>query len=303
MGRASAGVAMSRHVDSCEVFIDAQVRHEKAMSRIAADQWVPLREFSNEAVLKEVESGWSRLLNKDSTLDYDLWRDARGLPIQFEAQAEINELQAAATAQSEIQRIREESKGFSPRELPFMQSPGFALATPTSSSKQMLKGIEALQKDKIHDEIIERALLNGELNFESGQPIFLAKNSKNQVVRYLKDGAEEPSRARQLFLPVLSGDPDRVAVFKTGREGLHYQSLQLRRGETPSTVIVSGGDESFLKMPAIAEKLEKASKVSRFDGEKPAVVNVIEANQKLAAEQQARAAAEEEKKQLQGLQR
>jgi conjugative relaxase-like TrwC/TraI family protein len=294
LNRVSVGVAMSRHRDSCTVFVDAQARHKAAMLRLAADDWKPLREYRDEECLADVAASWSWASNKDSTLDHGAWVTAQGLPVAARDEADILKIQRNADLlRTEIERIRQKSKtGQAGIELPFMRNKHYEVPSPEVSLEAMVCGVEALQADDIHDDVIKNAIRSGALTFnEDGEPVFCAKNSKGGIVRRTQDRQEREQLGRAAFAPVLEGDQDKVTVVRTGREALHLKSLELRNEATPSTVIVSGGNERVLGMPAVREQIQRSAGMPAREDKKPIEAGcepyIVEESRKAAAEVQA----------------
>lgn len=304
--RKSAGVAMSRHREKCEVFIDKQARHEEAMSRLKTDEWKPLREFTDEECLAQVANKWSRTDNSVSTLDHQNWQNPQGLPVKVQDEADVLTLErASALAQDEIERIRQMSKtGEASLELPFQRAPAYRLPEPELDRAALIRACSRLEDDDIEPEVIEEAFTSGAMSLdEQGEPVFCGRNSDGDLVHVMRDDKAEPTLMRERFAPVLAGDPDRVEVVRSGREALHLQSLQLRAEMRPATVIVSAGDSRSLGMPATRKAIDEAREVKRHDtseaqagaGKEPPIVSENRAQaeaQRIAQEQeQARQAA------------
>lgn len=304
--RNSAGVAMSRHRESCTIFVDRQARHEAAMKPLRVDEWKPLRSYTDKECLADLAKSWSRSDSKASTLDYKNWKDAQGLPVKARDEADVLSLERSAEmARLEIDRIREQSKtGVASIEMPFQRSAAYTLPELRPEQAALERAIEKLQDDGIEPEVIEQAFKSGAMNLnDQGEPVFCARNSQGGLVRVVKDN--EPAKAdlmREQFAPVLPGDPDRVEIVRSGREALHLQSLQLRSERQPSTVIVSGGEDRSLGMPDVRKTIEKSKDLQRHEQEQvqqdkePSIIveNRAQAEaQRIAQEQeQARQAAE-----------
>lgn len=269
--RKSAGVAMSRHRESCEVFVDKQARHELAMSKLKVDEWKPLRSYDDQECIADLTKAWSRDDKSASTLDHQNWTNPAGLPVLARDEADVLTLERSAeVARLEIDRIREQSKtGVASIELPFQRSAAYTLPDMDLSKADLARAIEKLQDDGIEPDVIEHAFKTGAMSLDvQGEPVFCARNSEGSLVRVVKDN--DPSKAdlmREQFAPVLAGDPDRVEIVRTGREALHLQSLQLRSDMHPSTVIVSGGEDRSLGMPHVRKTVDESNDLKRHDHE------------------------------------
>lgn len=86
LSRASAGVAMSRHRDHCEIHIDMQARYESKISMVPADQWHEFSLFTKEECIARMGTSWSTEREKNSTLDFADWQN---LGTKVDAEKEV----------------------------------------------------------------------------------------------------------------------------------------------------------------------------------------------------------------------
>jgi hypothetical protein len=317
LDRASAGVAMSRHRKTCDVYIDTQARYEARMKVTPADAWTPYKDYSAKDCQDDVARTWSRDSVKDSTLDFNNWKSAAGASVDVVQESKILTLEdAGEKARSEIKRIQE-IKTFDKTSfelflrdgtsiklgdtLPFQKADAYKLQEIEAKRESFERGVEPMMEDSIDSEAMKEAHEKGFLRFEEdGKPVYCGRRSEDDALVLLQRDDElmnEPPALRGRFAPVLPGDPDRVKVVRTGREALHLRSLELRelREELkPSTIIVSAGRDSSLAAGQARLAIEKAKNVERHDQKevkKDREPDLVEANRRSA--EQARLAEEQ----------
>jgi len=301
LDRASAGVAMSRHRSSCEIFVDAQARHEARMNVTAADEWKPLSAYTDGECIDDMTRSWSREREKVSTPDYSNWTTPAGGAVDVELQAEIANLKSSVeTARTEIERIRQESKsGIEPLKImPFQQKDRYLLPEIEQRRDAIEAGTTRLVEEGVHGDAVIEAFEEGVLRFnKQGEAVFCGRRQDGGLASQVIDRpGDQPVKSQPLlrdrFAPVLKSTSDRVDVVRSGREALHLRSLQLRQEAQHSTIIISQGRNDRLGLPHIRKAIEEAKHVERHDqrdveaGREPPIV---EANQRLAQEEARRA--------------
>lgn len=298
LDRSAAGFAMSRHRNSCEVFVDAQAKHEARMRVTSADEWKPLSAYTDSECIADIATSWSREREKVSTLDYSNWTTPAGGAVDIELQAKIEAMRSSVSqVKAEIERIRQKSEhGMPLLLLPFQHQPTYLLPEPEQSQEAIEAGVEALIKEGVHEDSINEAFKVGMLIFvDQGASVFCGRRSDGGLANTVieRDGSSagpqtNQPQLRDRFAPVLKGADDRVDVVRTGLEALHLRSLQLRQGAPRSTIVVSHGREDRLGLPHIRELLEKAQHIERHDQReaKSGIGSpIIKDNQQLAQEQ------------------
>lgn len=221
LSRASAGVAMSRHRDHCEVHIDKLARYHSKMAMIAADQWHPFCEFEDAECIARMGTAWSAEREKKSTLDFEDWKS---LGAKVDSKKEVlirasidqkNQLvkQKNAVLQSpgklslaerlsravqESSAIATEKNFTSPAEhllratkdqiivntaLPFQLAKSYELTAPAPSRQSVRDGVERLREKKIGDSVLVEVGKQRFMSFDSdGQPVFLGRRPDDSAL-------------------------------------------------------------------------------------------------------------------------
>lgn len=305
LARDSAGVAMSRHRETCQVFVDRQARYEAKMRQLPADQWQPISKFTDEECLNQLKRGWSAERDKVSTLDYDEWRQAGALVDQkvevLAATVADQAEDARILAMEEIERIRLGHLGKSTtlgdinplKPLMFQLMPQYELKEPKVNAKAAELGVERLRTEISAagvDEATDAAMREaGEAKFltfdKDGVPVFAGRrpNDGKMVLAHMDRDTTHPG-LRGRYPPILLGqDPSRVDIVRTGREAIELRATQLRLDRARSTIIVTGGRSDALALPHVRQQLEQAQLVTRYDTAKEDQSKVSKANAESAA--------------------
>ncbi len=303
--RASAGVAMSRHRDHCEIHVDKLARYQSKMAGLAADQWHPFGEFEDAECIARMGTAWSSEREKKSTLDFESWQSL-GARVdskkEVEIQARVHQknhlteqknavLQKLSMAER-LKRATQESAAIEtdfalPAErllrattgqiivnnpLPFQLAKSYELPTPAPSRQSVGSGIERLREQDIDDSVLAEVERQRFMSFDSaGQPVFLGRRPDDSALVLTLQGSPgqeptpPPQALRHRFPPILHGSPDQLDIVRTGEDALALWSMQERNEEPRSTVIVSGGREEALSLPHVQSLIEKAQTVQRYD--------------------------------------
>jgi conjugative relaxase-like TrwC/TraI family protein len=270
--RQSAYVAMSRHRETCNVYVDRAARHELKMRQTMADDWRPLAEYGDHDCIDDMTTAWSRESKKTAALDYNDWREATGATASAEVEARyLAHRDAYEKALVEIDRIRQDSKegAIELKVLPFQEAETYRLDEIKQELEALKIGAQRLLDDQIGQEVIKEAVSDGFIQFDSeGNAIFGGRRpGDHALVNLASDdmvGKRQPV-LRDRFAPILKGREDLVDVVNTGREALHLRNLQRTIGQPESTIIVTHGKDEALQMPHVREMMAKASNVSRWD--------------------------------------
>lgn len=273
--RAVAGVALSRHKQTCQTYVDKAVRYEAKMREVPADKWKHISGFSDQECLERVTHAWSKQREKNSTLDFTDWKE-RGAKVDTKAEVLIANITAARElASSELNRIRDDSKRpelkqIDPvKELPFQKQKTYELEDPVTPRPVLERSIDRLMQQHIEVDVLMDAHERGFLRFtKDGQPIFCGRRPEDKaLVLIQKDDAKLNSESlRNRYPPILQGDSKRVDVVKTGEEALALWSIQDRAEMARSTVIVTSGNEEALGLQHTRDLIERASECKFHDG-------------------------------------
>lgn len=287
LARDSAGVAMSRHRETCQVFVDRQARYESKMRQTPADQWEPISKFTDEECIGRMTKGWSSEREKCSTLDFDDWRQAGALVDQkvevLAATVSDQAADAKILAEKELERIRKAYLGKTTalgdikplKPLPFQLMPHYELKETKANASAGQRGVERLRAeiseagvDEATDEAMREAGESKFLTFANdGSPVFAGRRPEDgKMVLSHRDGDLNHPGLRSRYPPVLLGqDPSRVDIVRTGREAIELRATQIRLERARSTIIVTGGRSDALALPHVREQLENAQLVTRYD--------------------------------------
>ncbi len=315
LARDSAGVVMSRHRDTCKVYIDKQERYEMKMRNTAADQWHPIKEFTDAECLVKLEKSWSSEREKSSTLDFDQWRQTAAVvdqAIEVKIQESLEKTDAAKElAKREIEKIyngrKDKKLAFEGvqalQPLFYHTGPHFELDELKPNREAAQRGVNILREqigatgvDEATHEAMKQA---GEAKFlsfnEKGDPVFCGRRPDDQkLVMTHIDLAEQKSSLRDRYPPILQGDPSRLDIVRTGKQAIELRSIQIREQLPQSTIVISQGKNDALSYPHVREIAEKAESVQRHDTPK-AEEKMSELNINTAQEQ-ARQAIEQAQK-------
>ena len=324
LARASAGVAMSRHREHCEIHVDMQVRYEAKMATTPADDWHEFSKFEKEECVARMGTSWSGEREKHSTLDFEDWQSL-GARVNAEKETTVqalvdqknklieqkiaalqdpkklslaDRLRLAVTAEKDLGDHRvgqadDESKKLSiqnfasPQErlndlikntktpilvnkpLPFQLSDAYKIDAPKPSKLAISTGIERLRDKEIDDDVITEAGKQGFITFDSdGQSVFLGRRPYDGGLVLALHSTQEDQKTEALrhrYPPILHGDPAQVDIVKTGEDAMALWSIQDRKEEIRSTVIVTSGREEALSLPHVQEVMEKSAVVRRYD--------------------------------------
>lgn len=262
--RASAGVAMSRHRQDCQVYVDRALRYEAKMKNIPADEWHPIRDYKDDDCLGQVARSWSSEREKVSTLDYSQWRHAGGAlwGIEVDIQDEVSLAAIArshANASSELKRIQDARKfqdGLLP--LPFQQARSYVLPKPAPSPVTARVASNRLLDEGVDWKVLEDAREAGFVDFDNDGRLVAYGYRPDGALVHITDGtaASIAPALRHRYPPILRGSShDHVDVVETGKEALALRTVQeyqrqLGLDSPRSTIVVNANNsDDALRMP------------------------------------------------------
>lgn len=270
--RQSAYVAMSRHRETCDVYVDRAKRHELKMRDTFANEWRPLKEYGDDEAIADMTMAWSKESKKAAALDYHGWEAATGATVTPEQEARILELRDSyEKAVVEIDRIRQSSKDgeIELKLMPFQEAETYRLDDLKQDFDVLKAGAQRVLDDHIDQEVVKEAMSSGFMQFEGdGRPNFCGRRPGDQALVSLASDDQMGKRQpilRDRFAPILRGREDLIDVVNTGREALHLRNYQRLIGQPESTIVVSHAKDEALQMPHVREMMAKASNVSRWD--------------------------------------
>lgn len=238
MSRKQTGVAFSRHRDDCQVYIDREARYEAKMRHTAADDWHHISEFSDEECVDRMKASYSKAGDKESTLDFDDWRDSQGVKLYPEGELtlqridELREHMETAKANERAEQI-----------LPFQRESWYELRERDPAQPDQVMAI----RDRLADEGIRGSVMieaekqgfvtydaDGRVSFNGHRPM------DGKVVNRITDGQAEDGALRGRFPPILRGNDKEVHVVRSGQDALALWSNHERQAKPKPTVIVAG---------------------------------------------------------------
>lgn len=262
--RASAGVAMSRHRQDCQVYVDRARRYEAKMKSIPAEEWHPIRDYKDDDCLAQVARSWSSEREKISTLDYSQWRHAGGAlaGIEVGVQEEVSLAaieRSRANASSELKRIQDASRfqdGLLP--LPFQQARSYVLPKPAPSPVTASVASNRLLDEGVDRKVLEEAREAGFVDFDNDGRLVACGYRPDGALVHITDGfaASIAPALRHRYPPILRGSShDHVDVVETGKQALALRTVQeyqrkLGMNAPLSTIVVNASNsDDALRMP------------------------------------------------------
>lgn len=252
LNRRSAGVMMSRHREEAHVYIDREARYESKMKNTDASDWHHIGKFDDAECMARTAQSWGRESEKSNATDFAQWRTGEGVYVQADQALAIEELEQVVQHMDELQASTEAADV-----LPFQNESWYELRTrdsqriaPEQRAELERRGRMDLAVDGISSRVIADARDQGMLDFDNaGRPVFdgyrpgqSKHTGHGPVNRLADDGTKAEGALRDRFPPILRGDPDHVAVVKSGRDALALWTQADQRKEPRPTVVVASGD-------------------------------------------------------------
>lgn len=293
MNRSSAGVAMSRHRDDCHLYVNKTERWEQFIKPKFVEDYVPLKNFSNQECLDQLAKSWSRESIKESTLDYQRWVTAQGFDCDLEAERIIELAKARLDqVQRQIDQITKQSKLQDVRPMETMdvqRDPEYSITY--SADPKEREHLEKLYERDSHygpgvnieidqyqlpEAVREEAVEQGFMRpMQDGKVAFVAKGPNGKPVQALdlhgnKAGDYKDLPAGDTWPQYLLGHPENreVHVVKTPLEALQLRSLQIKNSadwkndKDRSTIIVAGLEGRGLESEKARELAARGSETA-----------------------------------------
>lgn len=238
--RKSAGVAMSRHKQSVQVYIDKEAVYESMMRRRDDDEWQHIDAIKDDEVYAHVAKTWSRRGDKSSTLDYLKWRNGAGELVHPDEELSLANL---AEARAHVNQVL---AGDAAPEMPFQLADAYVLdAAPALSAGQQRAARAAMHGElAVSEGVLNAALKQGFVELRAdGLPSFVGRRGGDgEAVNRVRDGkAEAAGMLRGRYPPILRGGAA-VHVVERGEDALAlWTQCDLDQAERP-TIIVAGRD-------------------------------------------------------------
>ena len=256
LDRRSAGVAMSRHREECNVYVDKESRYLAMTRHQMVEEQTLLEDFSDEICLGRLATAWSRQSDKLSTPDFTKWRDADGLAVHAHEELLYARMRETVTARPKGEL------------LPLQKAASYEL--PYGKAPDSIATMTALTEVGINPEVMQEATRRGFLAYRpdavdrTAADIYLGRDDLSRDGRVVNavdgGGKRDPGPLRHTFPPVLHGDnPSRVVIAPTGQDALAIWTQCDQAGQPRPTVLVIDSPEQL--HPRTAQVIAKAQSV------------------------------------------
>lgn len=311
--RAAAGVALSRHRDDANIFIDKEARYLAKMKLATPDEWHPIEQMSHQEVVGRAAHSYEANREKLNGHDFTGWADSNGAIFNTSRETEIvTRTERAERALQQSRQLLNDIRSMSSQalldrvdrmpavsQMAFERSKRFELKTEFADSKITHAALMRLGAEKsINEEVLAEAVISGFVRVDkSGEIKFIGRDASGRNVSQqgIDDiESKKPRTAicngvtilteagmRDRYPPVLPGTPDNqtVDVVKTGLEALALRSLQETQGLEKTTIVVAKDREAFAHTH-VRELMMQAKDVRRHD---KTDVNLVEQNKQIQA--------------------
>lgn len=311
--RAAAGVALSRHRDDANIFIDKEARYLAKMKLATPDEWHPIEQMSHQEVVGRAAHSYEANREKLNGHDFTGWADSNGAIFNTSRETEIvTRTERAERALQQSRQLLNDIRSMSSQalldrvdrmpavsQMAFERSKRFELKTEFADSKITHAALMRLGAEKsINEEVLAEAVISGFVRVDkSGEIKFIGRDASGRNVSQqgIDDiESKKPRTAicngvtilteagmRDRYPPVLPGTPDNqtVDVVKTGLEALALRSLQETQGLEKTTIVVAKDREAFAHTH-VRELMMQAKDVRRHD---KTDVNLVGQNKQIQA--------------------
>ena len=267
MDRRTIAVAMSRHRDGAEVFVDRAEHYARMMERADRTAYTHASNVTDAQILESVAESWQRERYKSSTIDFE--RDKSGWDksdgTRFDAAVELK-LDSLRCAQTAIEQARSSSRGAA-HELPFQARPEYALDVPKLDARDAdRRRVELVAEHGIAPSAVLEAERQGVLHMSSQGPAFAGRSADGRVVNVVTEAeGREPEAApgalRYRYPPILRGS-DELIITQRGQDALAIWSQRDEAGQPRPTIIIADARPGALAGPEVREQLQRASSVT-----------------------------------------
>jgi conjugative relaxase-like TrwC/TraI family protein len=288
LDRISIGHIASHHRLSCRFYIDRSARYRSKIKTCAPHEFHTIDAYSDDALLANVATSWSKNSNRYSTLDYDNWNQSgKQIDLNIErqidsvAQLEIRSDDTMETANNEARfeksQVLDKSENDQSDLIPQIASTNTEEDDQNLSLENVERIYSALLEIGIDDNTAHHAIACGFLQMDKeGEILFCGRSAEGKLVNLVKnqpintdeqvDSSNYVSAYPENYTPILWGNPEHVVIAKTGIDALRiFSTAQLLEESTP-TIIVSGGLDKPLSHSHTLDLISKAHRVTREDG-------------------------------------
>jgi conjugative relaxase-like TrwC/TraI family protein len=246
MDRRQAGVAFSRHRDDCHVYVDREARFENMKRNVVVEDWGTLKEFSDNDCFDQMKDTYSRDRGKESTLDYDDWKESDGTPL----------FPHDDLALDNINRIRENwstllASDTGQQVLPFQKLPTYALAPyPDLDFVAIIFAVDRLYADGMKRDVVREFQRQGVITLHrDGEPsvngYWMNPETQERIlVNRIRNGVAESGAMRDRFPPVVVGQDagKTVHIVRSVEDAMALWSHCDRTNQRRPTVIIAHGN-------------------------------------------------------------
>ena len=242
LNRRSAGVDLSRHRETCDIYANKEELYESKMRVSDETEWHPISQFSDEEAIGRMARIWSRKSDKTSTLDYKAWTDAEGVRLHPDEELTLANLAEARAAIEGAIKSRDAAP-----EMPFQLNNTYVLRDSQVLSKQSAQDARNYVMDilgatsRVMAEAERQGFIELRTSDLSYSPSFVGRRpGDGAIVNRVRDGVREEGPLRDRYPPILRGDRREVHVVATGEDALAIWADRELAGKTMPTVIVAG---------------------------------------------------------------
>jgi len=296
MDRRTIAVSMSRHRESCRVFVDRSEHYLHMIERGDRTDFRHSAEVSDAEILESVKANWERNKYKTSTLDFesrnDGWRTSSGA--RFDAAACLRF--DALAHRSSVSDQAPPSTHRTVSELPFQQRSQYEIRLPPIDvAEAMERRVALIAQEGIEQHVVAEAERQGVLAWGHegarellGGPTFVGRDSSGRIVNVITEtqigSSQSPGVLRHRFPPVLHGDIDsaELHIVGSGRDALAIWSERERAGLVKPTIIIAQARPDALSNAPTRALFAKAATVTvhvRADEPSAAAVHVASIRQ------------------------
>lgn len=298
--RAAAGVALSRHRDDANIFIDKEARYLAKMKLATQDEWHPIEKMSDREVVGRVAHSYETAREKLNGHDFTSWQDSHGAFFDVARETAIKtQIERAQRALEQSKQLIENIRSMSSQELinrvdrmpavnplAFERTQKFELKTELADGKETHKALMSLMAEKsIKEEAMADAIKDGFVQVgKDGQISFVGRDPAGRAVseQKLNDGrnfdtaSSQPKNLtcggvnilteagmRDRYPPILPGSKN-VDIVSRGEDALALRSMQYTNNQEKTTIIVAKDKNSF-GHEHVRDKVLNAPDIRRFD--------------------------------------
>lgn len=264
----TAGVAISRHVNDYQLFIDREARHAQASKQLADFDRVTLDAYDDNMLFEDVAEHYARRTAAVSTTDLAGWTK-NGVSIDDETALAEARLDRQIRLQKESKRFVMGSTDPSEGSLSLVDRDDFKLKITASREADIKMGRDALMRSGIPASAILSAETSGSLRYrDDGKPEFIGLRPRDNQAVYSTALAErahaDPQEAKFhgvrerfpiLLQPVDPNGRRELTIVASGIEGLRAQ------GARPGSAVLVVPSAQSLKSGHVKDLIASAEVV------------------------------------------